>query len=124
MARDEMLNADTSPAGAFHVLLRVRGIRYDTLAAVAEMWLTDRDLVEEHLDRLAAVVERRGAQWDAEVDDAECSWQMDEAHVELDETQALQLADELRDAAGRTFGHESRAAAAIPFPHQQNRSAA
>jgi hypothetical protein len=121
MARDEMLNATTSPGGSFHVLLRARQIRNDTLAAIAEMWLTDRDLVEEHLDRLAAAVECRGGQWDAEVDDAECSWQMAEAHTELNEAQALQLADELRDAAGRTFGWESRAARSIPFPQQQDR---
>jgi hypothetical protein len=52
---------------------------------------------------------------------------MDEAHVRLDETQALQLAGELRDAAGQTLAARARAAQPgihLYLPSQQDRSAA
>jgi hypothetical protein len=126
MAHDAELNAQIDPMG-MAVVLRARDIRNDDLAAIAEVWAEKRDLVIEHLDRLAAAVERRGAAWDTAVDDAECSWQMDEAHVRLDETQALQLAGELRDAAGQTLAARARAAQPpvhLYLPSQQDRSAA
>jgi hypothetical protein len=125
MANDAMLNARPD-ADWMNVLLRARQIRTDTLVALAETWAERPDLVIAHLDALAATVERRGAAWDSAVDDAEGDLQMDEADMSLDETRALQLADELRAAASQTLAARLRASAArpIPFPHQQDRSAA
>jgi hypothetical protein len=119
MAHDAELNAQLDPMWTA-VLLRARGIRNDTLAAIAEKWITDRDKVLELLDQLADTVEQQGSAWDAAVTDAECDLQMGEAHISLDETRALQLADDLRDAAGRTLAARLRTATPGPiaFPRQ------
>lgn len=121
MATDAELNAGLDPL--WHaVLLRARGIRNDTLRTLAEAWAEKPDLVIRALDQLAAVVEQAGPGWDAAVDDAESDLQMDEAHISLDETQALQLAAELRDAASQTLAARLRTTP-IPFPNQQGRAA-
>jgi hypothetical protein len=122
MAHDAELNAQLDPL--WHaVLLRARDIRNDTLRTLAEAWAEQPDLVIRALDQLAAVVEQGGPAWDAAVVDTESDLQMGEAHVSLDETRALQLADELRVAAGQTLAARLRTTP-IPFPNQQDRSAA
>lgn len=122
MAYDAELNAVIDPMW-MAVLLRARDIRNDTLRTLAEAWAEQPDLVIRALDQLAAVVEQAGPGWDAAVTDAESDLQMGEAHVRLDETRAVQLADELRDAAGQTLAARLRTSP-IPFPSQQDRSAA
>ena len=126
MAYDAEPSAQIDPMW-MAVLLRARDIRNDTLRTLAEVWAEQPDLVIRALDQLAAVVEQGGPAWDAAIDDAESDLQMDEAHVRLDETRALQLADELRDAAGLTLAARARTAQPpvhLYLPSQQDRSAA
>lgn len=103
-----------------NVVLHSDEIRAATLRAIAECWAEDRDRAITILDQLAAAAGGSCEQWDSAVVDAEADFQMPYPHVELDETQALQLADEIREAASRTFSARSRAGQQIPFPHQQD----
>lgn len=103
------------------VVLHSDGIRDITLRSIAELWGNDRDLAVELLTNLAKAADGPAAQWDEAVIDFETDSQMPNPEVELDETRALQLADELRDAAGRTFSARRRADQTLAFPHQQDR---
>lgn len=117
---DASLNAKTDTYGA-HVVLHSDEIRGVTLRTIAELWGTDRAGAAELLDKLAAAVDGPCEAWDEAVIDFETDSQMPYPELELDETRALQLADELRDAAARTFGARCRAEQTIPFPRQQGR---
>jgi hypothetical protein len=103
------------------VTLHSDEIRGATLRAIAELWGNDRDLAVELLTNLAAAADGPAAQWDEAVIDFETDSQMPDPEVELDETRALQLADELRDAAGHTFSARRRADQTLALPGQQDR---
>jgi len=122
MARDLDLNADINP-GWHHVVLRVEAVRNDTLRALAEAWAEDRDGVTLVLNQLAAALPGPIEAWDAAAQDAEIDLQMDRPEVVLDETRALQLADELTEAAGKTFTARLRTEP-VALPGQQDRRAA
>jgi hypothetical protein len=105
-----------------HVVLRARGVRYDTLRVLAEAWNEDQALVLRAIAQLAEVVEEGGPAWDAAVDDVESDLQMNEAELSLPEQDAVMLADELLAAAPMTLSARLRAARAaevIEFPRQQ-----
>lgn len=120
---DASLNAKVDTFGAY-VVLHSDEIRGVTLKTIAQMWGEDRDKAIELMDSLATAVDGPSEAWDEAVIDFETDSQMPYPELELDETRALQLADELRDAAGRTFAAKCRAGQTIPLPDQQNRSAA
>jgi hypothetical protein len=102
------------------VVLHSDEIRGATLRAIAELWGNDRDGAMELLGKLAKAVDGPAAQWDEAVVDFETDSQMPYPELELDETRALQLADELRDAAGRTFSARRRADQTLTLPAQQD----
>ncbi|MFJ5070196.1 hypothetical protein ACIQC7_27685 [Kitasatospora sp. NPDC088556] len=89
------------------VVLRDRGVRYDTLRTLAEAWGDSRQRVVEALDQLAAVVDQGGPAWDAAVDDVEADLQMDEAEATLTHVDAYRLSDELLAAAALTMSARS-----------------
>ena len=121
--KDASLYAELHTYGSV-VTLHSDEIRDITLRTIAELWGTDRDLAVKLLTKLAKAVDGSCEEWDAAVIDFETDSQMSYPEVELDETRALQLADELRDAAGRTFTARLRADQRLAFPHQQDRQAA
>ncbi|MER5350649.1 hypothetical protein ABT093_09990 [Kitasatospora sp. NPDC002551] len=123
--RDGMVHARID-ATWMHVVLRARGVRYDTLRALAEAWAEDQSLVVDALNRLAAAVEEGGPAWDAAVDDVELDLGMDEAETELTHVDAVRLADELLTAAPLTMSARrelAHGAELIVFPRQQDRRA-
>lgn len=121
MGRDLSLTAGTDAAW-LHVELTAAEIRTATLRALAELWVEDPDVVTGVLDRLADAHQAGPVEaWDAAMEDAESDLRMAPAVVVMDATRALQLADELRDAAKQTLGARVRA---IPVPTQADRSAA
>jgi hypothetical protein len=120
---DASLHA-TIDAFGNNVVLHSDEIRAATLRAIVDCWGEDRDRAITILDQLAQAADGSCEQWDSAVVDAETDFQMPYPHVELDETRALQLADEIRAAAGRTFAARSRAGQSIPFPHQQDQGRA
>jgi hypothetical protein len=124
MGRDLDLQADNDPSWT-SVRLRVEAIRNDTLRVIAEAWAEDRSGTEILLDQLAAALPGPIEAWDAAAQDAEGDLQMDRPEIVLDETRALQLADELRGAAARTSTARMAAEVEpIPFPSQQDRRTA
>lgn len=124
MAMDAGLFAKVDAFG-LNVVLHSDGIRGGTLRAIAELWGTDPAAAAELLDGLAATVDGPCEAWDEAVIAAEVGFQMSYPEEELDETQALQLADELRDAARLTFSARIRADKPVefprPLPRQQDR---
>lgn len=114
---DASLHASIDAFGN-NVLLHSDEIRGATLRAIVDCWGEDRERAIEILDQLAAAADGSCEQWDSAVVNAETDFQMPYPHVELDETRALQFADEIRTAASRTFSARSRAGQTIPFPHQ------
>lgn len=122
MGRDLDLNA-RADAGWHSVRLRVEKVRNDTLRALAGAWAEDREGTAAILDQLAAALPGPIEAWDRAAQDAESDLQMDRPEVALDETRALQLADELRDAAAKTHTARLRSEP-IVLPGQQDRSAA
>jgi hypothetical protein len=122
MGRDLDLQADNDPTWT-SVRLRVEAIRNETLRTLAEAWAEDRDGTAAILDKLAAALPGPIEAWDAAAQDAEGDLQMDRPDVVLDEARALQLADELRDAAGKTFTARLRTEP-VALPQQQDRRVA
>lgn len=121
-AHTPQLSADVDSFGC-NVILRVDAVRASTLRTLAEAWSENPARVAELLDQLAAGLDRPVEGWGEAVIDFETDTQMDDATVELDEVQALQLADELADAARRTFSARSRTVEYLAFPHQQGEAA-
>ena len=120
---DASLHASIDAFGS-NVVLHSDEIRGATLRAIVDCWGEDRARAIAILDQLAKAADGPCEQWDSAVIDAETDFQMPYPHVELDETRALQFADEIRDAARRTFSARSRADQPIQLPRQQDQERA
>lgn len=120
-----MVHARINPMW-MHVILRARGVRYETLRTLAEAWNGNQQDVIDSIAALAAVVDEGGPAWDSAVEDVEADLQMDEAEVELTHLDATRLADELLGAAALTMSARREAALVaevVDFPRQQGEAA-
>lgn len=108
------------------VRLTADQVRVDTLRVLAELHAADPDHLSAVLDSLTAGLVSDEA-FAVAVLDLEANTEMEPAAVELSGAQAVQLADELADAASRSFAHRLRAAEDRPLrvlPHQVERGRA
>ncbi|MFD5632411.1 hypothetical protein [Streptomyces sp. NPDC127072] len=111
----------TTGANALHGLLRVDGIRHDTLLTLVAAWSDPdaRDDIITQLDALAeAVTSPREGELDALVEAVEGAAGMDTAQVEVAMPDLRRLRDELDQVIAATAGrfNPGRGAAEIKHP--------